>query len=115
MTWTAEQRRAVNAERIAAGLCVWCAEIVPLFSTTPTHCDACYAKKVASARRWRSTDLGLQRDRDDKAARRAAQIRAGLCAVPACASPPRSGRRMCPAHLNADTARQSARREGTLS
>ena len=114
MTWTAEERRAVNAGRLAQNRCITCDK--PLVPGEREHCEACHGKKLRAARRWRKTARGRQLTRAADRLRRDARIASGTCST--CRAPAEAKRRQCRRCLDAAKVRvqlRLARVEGVIA
>lgn len=116
MTWTAEQRRAVTADRMACGLCIVCARKVA--PGEGRHCPDCHRVKLRAARRWKRSAHGRELERISASIRRTARIAAGLCSSSGCSTPAAPNRKQCRRCLDAVKLRvqlRMARAEGVIS
>lgn len=99
MSWTAEHRRKVREQRLAAGLCVPCGK--PRVPGERERCDRCEERHRKARRRYRRSAKGRQTERARLARRYERLAAAGLCRR-ACGAPAVPGFASCAAHLEAD-------------
>lgn len=98
MTWTAAERRAKTAERIAASRCVSCKR--PVLPGEGKRCPKCERVAARARRQWTKSEAGQAWNREYAAARYADRKARGVCIR--CETPAAPGRISCAAHLAAD-------------
>ena len=80
MTWTAAERRAKTAERIAASRCVSCKR--PVLPGEGKRCPKCERVATKARRRWTKSEAGQAWNREYAAARYADRKARGVYAGP---------------------------------